>query len=175
MVNRSRETKIKRVNEWANEIKLQSKVAKFYPQAAYTSGFRRKFKYIVWTIPNINHLLQPIEYVIWQKFIKYLFEWRTCNDEERELLSLPVKISLTNITSIPGIKYQTPKKTTKNLVDKIKNQPANSRWSKWLPLYLRPILEWAQKQNNFLRNLINCYVENRMLTTVMLVHELNSK
>ena len=47
MVNRSREKKIKRVNEWANEIKLQSKVAKFYPQAAYTSGFRRKFKYIV--------------------------------------------------------------------------------------------------------------------------------
>ena len=77
MVQRSAERKIKRGIEWVNESKLLSKVAKFYQQAAYTSGFRRRFKYIVWTIRNINHLLQPIEYVIWQKFIKSLFEGRT--------------------------------------------------------------------------------------------------
>ena len=40
MVQRNTERKIKRVNEWVNELKLLSKFAKFYLQAAYTSGFR---------------------------------------------------------------------------------------------------------------------------------------
>ena len=38
---------IMRVNEWVAGLKLQTKIAKFYPQAAYctfTSGFRQKFK-----------------------------------------------------------------------------------------------------------------------------------
>ena len=51
---------IMRVNEWVTESKLHTKVAKFYPQAAYcafTSDFRQKFNYI-------SHLLQPIKNVI---------------------------------------------------------------------------------------------------------------
>ena len=107
-----------------SQIKVTDKIAKFYPQATYcvfTSGFRQKFNYVIQTIPHMNHLMQPLESVIQQEFITSLSEGRTCNDEERQLLSLPVKLGgmgKTNITSISDIEYQT---STKNLVDKIKN------------------------------------------------------
>ena len=93
-----------KVNGWVNKLKLLPKIVKFYPQAAYCafiSGLRQKFKYITRTIANISHLLQPIENVIRQEFITSLFEGRTCSDEERRFLSLPVKLggmSITNIT-----------------------------------------------------------------------------
>ena len=119
---------IMRVNEWIAELKLLTKIAKFYPQAAscaFTSGFRQKFNYVIRTTTNISHLLQPIENVIRLEFMTSLFEGRTCNDKERQLLSLPVKLGgtgITIITSTSDIEYQTSKKTTKILVDKIKNQ-----------------------------------------------------
>ena len=58
-----------------------------------------------------------------------MFEGKTCNDEERQLLSLPVKlggVGIRNIISISDIEYQTSKKTTKSLADKIKNQKGGS-------------------------------------------------
>ena len=120
-----------RVNEWVTELKLLTKIAKFYPQAAYCafrSAFRQKFDFIIRTIPNISHLLPPIENVIRQEFITSLFEGRTCNDEECQLLSLQIKLcgmGITNITSISEIEYEIYKKATKNLVDKIKNKKKN--------------------------------------------------
>ena len=117
-----------RVNEWVTELKLLTKIAKFYPQPAYCafrSAFRQKFDFIIRTIPNISHLLPPIENVIRQEFITSLFEGRTCNDEECQLLSLQIKLcgmGITNITSISEIEYEIYKKATKNLVDKIKNK-----------------------------------------------------
>ena len=56
-----------RVNDWVAELKLLSKIAEFCPQAAYhafTSGFRQKFNYVIQTITNISHLLEPIENAI---------------------------------------------------------------------------------------------------------------
>ena len=96
-----------RVNEWVVELKLLSKIAKFYPQAAYcafTLGFRQKFSYIIRTIPNISHLLQPIKNVIGQEFITSLFKG-TCNDEERQPLSLPFKLDEMGVTNVTSISY----------------------------------------------------------------------
>ena len=121
-----------RVNEWVTDLKLLSKTDKFYPQEAYcsfTSGFRQKFNYAIRTTLNISHLLQPNENVIWQEFATSLFEGRTCNGKKCQLLCLSVKLSgmgITNITSILDIEYQSCKKTTKSLVDKIKNKKAGS-------------------------------------------------
>ena len=123
-----KEYAIMSVNEWVAELKLLTKIAKFYSQAIYctfTSGFRQKFNYVIRTITNISHLLQPIENVIREEFITSLFEGRTYNDEDCQILSLPVKLGgmgITNITSISNIEYQNSKKITKNLVDKIKNK-----------------------------------------------------
>ena len=117
---------IMRVNEWVAKLQLLTKIAKFYQQAAYctfTSGFRHKFNYFIWTIPKINHLLQPIENVIRQKFTTSPFEGGTCNDEERQLLPLPVKLGrmgITNITSTSDIEDQTSKKINSWIKSKIK-------------------------------------------------------
>ena len=98
-----------RVNEWVTELKLLTKIATFYPQAAYcafTSGFKQKLNYVIRTIPKISDLQQPIENVIREEFITSLFEGRTCNVEECQLLSLPVKLGgmgITNIASISDI------------------------------------------------------------------------
>ena len=103
---------IMRVNEWVAKLKPLTKIAKFYQEAAYcvfTWGFRQKFNYVIRPIPNISHLLQPIENVIREEFITSLLEGRTWNDEERQLLSPPVKLGgmfITNITSISDIEYQ---------------------------------------------------------------------
>ena len=120
-----------RANEWVIKLKLLTTIDAFYPQGAYcafTSGFRQKINCIIKTIPNISHLLQPTENVI-QEFITFLLEWKTCNDDECHLLFLPVKLdgmAITNITSISDIEYQTSKKTTKKLMDKLKNQKDES-------------------------------------------------
>ena len=58
---------IMRVKTWVAELKLLTKIAKFFAQAGYyafTSGFRQKFNYVIRFILNINHLLEPIENVI---------------------------------------------------------------------------------------------------------------
>ena len=103
---------IMRVNEWVAKLKLLTKIAKFYQQAGYcvfTWGFRQKFNYVIWPIPNISHLLQPIGNVIREEFITSLLKGRTWNDEERQLLSPSVELGgmfITNITSISDIEYQ---------------------------------------------------------------------
>ena len=100
-------------------IKVTVKIAKVYPQAAYfafTSGFRQNFICIISPLSNVSHLLQPIENFIWQEFMTFLLEGRTCNDEERQLLSVHVKtggMGITNISSISDMEYKTSKKTIK--------------------------------------------------------------
>ena len=44
-----------------------------------------------------------------------------------------------------------------------------------LLLLLQPVLEWAQKQNNFIDDLFNCNVKNQMLAIAMLTRGLNGK
>ena len=98
-----------RVNKWVDELMLLSKIAKSYPPAAYcafTSGFREKFNYVIRTIPNISHLLQPIENVIRHEFITSLFEWKACNDGERQLYLLN-SMELVKQISI-NIRHRTP-------------------------------------------------------------------
>ena len=84
-----------------NVLKLLLKIAKFFPQTAYCafkSGLRQRFTYIIQTIPNTSLLLHPIEYAIRQEFITSLFEGRTCDDKECQLLYMPVKLGGMDIT-----------------------------------------------------------------------------
>ena len=65
-----------------------------------------------------------IQNAVRQELTTFLFEGRRCNTEEHQLLSLSVKLSRTGIgnKTISYIEYQTSKKMTENLADKIKNQ-----------------------------------------------------
>eukprot|EP00794_Sanderia_malayensis_P003908 gene3908-biopygen3346 len=81
------------VDSWVKQFLILSDIEKFYPQSAYcafTAGFRHKLNYVIRTINNIEHLLEPVENAIRNKLIPSLCEGRSCNDLERDLLSLPV-------------------------------------------------------------------------------------
>ena len=56
-----------KVAEWHKKLEHLSIIAKSQSQAAYSAfinGYRHKFTYYVQTIPNIAHLLKPIEDII---------------------------------------------------------------------------------------------------------------
>ncbi|XP_042877753.1 uncharacterized protein LOC122256861 [Penaeus japonicus] len=72
----AQETFVKsRVEEWIEEIKRLADIAKHEPHAAYTAftfGIKHKWKFLMRTVPNIGHLLQPIEDTIKRDFIPAL-------------------------------------------------------------------------------------------------------
>ena len=82
-------------NEWVEQLEKLSEIAKSEPQAAYaafTAGFKHKVTYFIRTIPNLKDVLKPLDDVIDQKFIPALTEGHVLSGEERNLLSLPVRL-----------------------------------------------------------------------------------
>ena len=52
------------VKNWDNQLTILSTIAETQPQATYlafASGFKSKLSYFLRTIPNIRHLLLPLE------------------------------------------------------------------------------------------------------------------
>ena len=111
---------ISKINELVKELSLLSKSATFNPHAAYctfTSGYRQKFRYIIQTIPDIKNFLQLVENIIQNWLIPSICECRTCSDDERQLLSISVKLGRIreiNLTFISDIEYNS-KKVSKSL------------------------------------------------------------
>ena len=78
----------------ANELNNLCEIAKLEPLAAcscFVSGFKHKLNYIMRTIPNISHLLKPIDDIILTKFMPAITDGIKINQIERKLLSLPAK------------------------------------------------------------------------------------
>ena len=118
------------VTTWKEELETLSKIAEIQPQAAYSAyvhGFKGKFVYFLRTIPNINDHLQPIEEVIRNNLIPAITGGHQCSDEERKLLALPVRLGglgIDDICKISTHEYESSRKVTKNLVDRvIKQEP----------------------------------------------------
>ena len=115
-------------NDWVFQLIMLSNVATFYPQAAYcafTAGFRHKFNYILRTIPDLSKHLQPVEDVIRHKFIPALCEGRSCSDDERLLLSLPVKLGglgIPYLTRIAALEYDASRSIIEPIAKKIISQ-----------------------------------------------------
>ena len=60
------------VKDWDNQLTILSTIVETQPQAAYlafTNGFKSKLNYFLRTIPNIRHLLLPVEKTIRNKII----------------------------------------------------------------------------------------------------------
>ena len=82
-----------KVNTWIEEVKL-SEIACTQPHAAYSAfihGLRHRFTYTLRTIPDIAHLLKPLDKAI-DNFIRVLFQGYLFNSDERTLLSLPARL-----------------------------------------------------------------------------------
>ena len=107
------------VEEWVQELNVLCDIAEIHPQAAYyafTYSFRHKFNYIMTKIPDIKHLLQPVEDVIRHKFIPTLCDNQDNNNNERLLFALPVSYGgLGDITAISDIEYNISNELTKEL------------------------------------------------------------
>ena len=85
---------INKADQIANEQNNLCEIAKVEPQAQYScfvSGFKHKLNYIMRTIPNISHLLKPIDDIILTKFIPAITDGIKINQVERKILSLPAK------------------------------------------------------------------------------------
>ena len=82
-----------KVSEWCSRIQRLSKIAQSNPHAAYSAyiiGEQHKYTYFLRTIPDIAHILKPLDDAIDNYLIPSLFG---CNitPSEREILTLPIK------------------------------------------------------------------------------------
>ena len=80
------------VENWSNQLRALSVIAKSQPQAAYAcfvSGFRHKITYFMRTFPELHHHLDSLDTVIDSQFIPVITEGHLCSEDERLLLSLP--------------------------------------------------------------------------------------
>jgi len=118
----------KKVGDWVQQLEFLTKIAKQYPHAAYSAyvcGFKHKLNYVIRTIPSIEEDLKPIEHVIRTKLILALCDGRSCNNDESDLLSLPVKfggMGLDDITQIAVFEFESSKSVTTKLLKEIKDQ-----------------------------------------------------
>ena len=83
------------LEEWLEELKNMTTVAKSEPQAAYssfTAGFKHKITYFMRTIKNLSHVLKPLDDFIDQHFIPAITDGHVASTDERKLLSLPAKL-----------------------------------------------------------------------------------
>ena len=61
-----------RTSEWVQDLYHMSSFAATQPHAAFAvfvHGFLSKLNYYLWTTPNINDLLSPLQLAICQKFL----------------------------------------------------------------------------------------------------------
>ena len=116
------------VKEWIAELRKLTKIAKGEPQAAYssfTSGFKHKMTYFVRTLPHVEEIIADLDKVIDQEFIPAITEGHVCSDDERKLLSLPVRLGGLGIpifSEICSREFSASNRITEQLTDSIVNQ-----------------------------------------------------
>ena len=103
------------------------KVCVYFIKYALTfiHGLSHRWTYLVRTIPDVSDLLKPLEDVIRQEFLPALTGRNAFNDEERELLSLPVRLGGLGIidpSRQTALEHETSKKITAPLVTLILQQ-----------------------------------------------------
>ena len=84
------------VKDWDNQLTILSTIAETQLQAAYLAlarRFKSTLNYFLRIVPNICHLLLPLERTIRKKFIPAVTGNHICSDKERALISLPTKYS----------------------------------------------------------------------------------
>ena len=116
------------VTEWIEELRELCKVAKSEPQAAYssfTAGYKHKMTYFMRTIPNLVSILEPLDEVINTEFIPAITEGHQCSEDDRKLLSLPVRLGGMGIPIFSELcvrEFRNSTLATLQLTEKIKAQ-----------------------------------------------------
>ena len=116
------------VSKWIKEVQILSKIAKCEPQTAYTafvSGYRHKLTYHIRTFENLSEHLKPLDDVITSEFIPAITEGHICSEDERVLLSLPVKLgglAIPIFSKTSDDEFENSKYACKQLTNNIKQQ-----------------------------------------------------
>ena len=116
------------VEEWVEQLKLLSKIAKSEPQAAYSvfkAGFRHKITYFIRTIPNLKNMLAPLDETLDNCFIPAITEGHYCSRRDRQLFALPVRLGGMGIpifTELCDREYMNSRQATEQLRTNIQNQ-----------------------------------------------------
>ena len=96
----------RKVEQWYVELECLALVATTQPHsafAAFTHGFTSKWTHLARTIPNISYFLQPLEDVISTCLIPSLSGRQAPNNLERNLLSLPARLSGIGLLKFPPL------------------------------------------------------------------------
>ena len=115
------------VDDWIKQLKLLSIIAESEPQSAYSAfvgGFKGKLTYFMRTIPSRGDLLKPLGDVIRFNFIPAITGRYLCSDNDRILLSLPVRfggLAIPLLHNDAKYEYENSRKLTASLTQSIKN------------------------------------------------------
>ena len=85
----------KLTNKWIEQLLFLCDIAKTEPHAAYSvfiSWFRHKLSYHIRVIKDINIQLEAFDEIVQNRFIPAIIGGRQVSDDERVLLSLPVRL-----------------------------------------------------------------------------------
>ena len=123
-----------KVMEWQEELTLLAKIATSQPHATYAAfihGFVHKFTYLSRTIPNKDHLLQPLEDIIRSLLIPSWTGRAPPSDLEREFFALPVRLGglgIVNPAYHSSIEFQASISISAPLSHLIESQQHNYPW-----------------------------------------------
>ena len=114
-----------KVTEWINAVNNLTKFACTEPHAAYSAfihGLRHRFTYTMRTIPDISHLLKPLDDAI-DNFTKVLLHGYEFNKDERSLFSLPARFGGMGMiipSQISQQEYLNSRSVTSGTIEKVK-------------------------------------------------------
>ena len=109
------------VKDLDNQVTILSTIVETQPEAVYlafASGFKSKPNYFLKTVPNIRHLLLPLEKTIKNRFIPAVTRCHIWSDKERVLISLPTGyggLAIPIFSETPEIKFINSSKITSEL------------------------------------------------------------
>ena len=86
-----------KIGQWSLELKLLSSIAQTQSHAAFaafTHGIANKWTFFSHTIPNIGHLLQPLDTIIRTELIPYLTGRPPPIDVTYDLSALSAKLEV---------------------------------------------------------------------------------
>ena len=113
------------IEKWSSQLLTLSEIAKTEPHSAFTGfsiGFRHKLTYHMRAIPDLGELLESLDHIIDHSFIPAITGGHVCSNEERRLLSLPIKfggLSLPILKNLSAEQHQDSKKACQNLTRNI--------------------------------------------------------
>ena len=116
-----------KVEDWVAQVVQLAEFAKSQPQADFIFGLRHMWTYFQRTLPDIDELLEPLERAIADSLIPTITN-PNCSNEERNLLSLPVRfggMGITNPKEDAASQYTSSVVSTIHLTERIVAQIHN--------------------------------------------------